>query len=66
MSFETGAHRVRAVRSRCGLRACEPVFPGAGLIRASSLLIPRCKGNLRVRKGIVYMRKPALAGRLVW
>ncbi|HXP82216.1 MAG TPA: hypothetical protein VN976_20130 [Verrucomicrobiae bacterium] len=66
MSFETGAHRTREVQSRSGIRASEPIFPGAGLMEASSLLIRRCKGNLRVRDGIVYLTNPALAGRLVW
>jgi len=53
MSFETGTHRRREVRSRSGLRANEPIFPGAGLMEASSLLIRRAKGNLRVLNGIV-------------
>ncbi len=66
MSFETGAHRMREVRSRNGIRVWGPVFPDAGLMEASSLLIRRCKGNLRVRDGIVYLMNPALAGRLVW
>jgi hypothetical protein len=53
MSFETGTHRMREVRLRSGIRACEAIFPGAGLMEAPSLLIRRAKGNLRVRDGIV-------------
>ena len=66
MRFETGAHRMREVRSRSGIRVWGPYFPGEGLMEASSLLIRRAKGNLRVRDGIVYLTNPALAGGLVW
>ena len=52
MGFEAGTHRMRAARSKSGNRKGAPIFPGAGRIECSSLLICHCKGNLPIGNGI--------------